>query len=59
MRCISTVQRVFYTQIVRNDAKLSSEVERNHGKIFEGFKDVNVEELNGKIETLTGDVARL
>ena len=22
-------------------------------KIFEGFKDVNVEELNGKIETLT------
>lgn len=28
-------------------------------KIFEGFKDVNVEELNGKIETLTGDVSRL
>ena len=28
-------------------------------KIFEGFKDVNVEELKGKIETLTGDVARL
>ena len=28
-------------------------------KILEGFKDVNVEELNGKIETLTGDVARL
>ena len=28
-------------------------------KIFEGFKDVNIEELNGKIETLTGDVARL
>ena len=26
---------------------------------LEGFKDVNVEELNGKIETLTGDVARL
>ena len=26
------VQRVFYTQIVRNDAKLSSEVERNHAK---------------------------
>ena len=32
MRCISSVQRVFYTQIVRNDAKLSSEVERNHEK---------------------------
>ncbi len=28
-------------------------------RIFEGFKDVNVEEINGKIETLTGDVARL
>ena len=26
---------------------------------LEGFKDVNVEELKGKIETLTGDVARL
>lgn len=26
---------------------------------LEGFKDVNIEELKGRIETLTGDVARL
>ena len=32
MRCISSVRRIFYIQIVRNDAKLSSEVERNHEK---------------------------
>ena len=29
MRCISSVRRIFYTQIVRNDAKLSSGAERD------------------------------
>ena len=32
MRHANSVRRIFYTQIVRNDAKLSSEAERNHAK---------------------------